>query len=247
MPRLSLSRFNVLPVAYAGAVAMPAMFVLARLLINADKACFDYHFGVREGWAVERLTFVFLALGALLALVNAVQRYPRQRLHALFFLGMAGALFVGAGEEVSWGQRVLDIETPEWLTEVNSQDEINLHNTLEGLTDFSTNKALELSAFAFGVVGPLAARKGRVPLPSLLLVPGFFCAGLLMQGRQAEFEKEVGEMVISIGLFAYLWMALERAQDITPRLNTRALVMSSLVALVLVPVLLSLLRAACPL
>lgn len=204
----------------AALVLLPGIYAAAQWLIRVDKACFDFHVGVREGWLVERLTFVLLALGAVVALGLGWRR-RRDTLTGLFFLGMAAALFVGAGEEVSWGQRALDIETPEWLSEINSQDEINLHNTLELLTDFSTNKALELGAFAFGVVGPLAARRGRVPLPALVLVPGFLLGGLLMQGNNAGFEKEVGELVISLGLFLYLamvWRVTPPFQVTLPRL-----------------------------
>ena len=31
-------------------------------------------------------------------------------------------------EEISWGQRIFDIDTPEALKEVNVQKEINIHN-----------------------------------------------------------------------------------------------------------------------
>jgi len=36
--------------------------------------------------------------------------------------------FLCAGEEISWGQRLFDIETPQLLKEVNVQNEITLHN-----------------------------------------------------------------------------------------------------------------------
>ena len=42
----------------------------------------------------------------------------------------AGLLFV-AGEEVSWGQRILGFEGPERLVEANIQSEANLHNLLD--------------------------------------------------------------------------------------------------------------------
>jgi hypothetical protein len=35
---------------------------------------------------------------------------------------------IGAGEEISWGQRILGISTPEGLAGVNAQRETNLHN-----------------------------------------------------------------------------------------------------------------------
>jgi hypothetical protein len=36
--------------------------------------------------------------------------------------------FVCAGEEISWGQRLIGWQTPEWLASENAQGETNLHN-----------------------------------------------------------------------------------------------------------------------
>ncbi len=46
----------------------------------------------------------------------------------IFILGLALIFFVGAGEEISWGQRVLDFSTPESLNKINAQHEFNIHN-----------------------------------------------------------------------------------------------------------------------
>jgi hypothetical protein len=46
----------------------------------------------------------------------------------LFYL-LFGILFLfGFGEEISWGQRVLALETPQALQTINTQGEINIHN-----------------------------------------------------------------------------------------------------------------------
>ncbi len=42
---------------------------------------------------------------------------------------LAGFMFLfGAGEEISWGQRIFNIETPEFFKKHNAQKEMNLHN-----------------------------------------------------------------------------------------------------------------------
>jgi hypothetical protein len=46
----------------------------------------------------------------------------------VFFLLLAVLFFVGAGEELSWGQRVFGMETPAFLSGINAQNEINIHN-----------------------------------------------------------------------------------------------------------------------
>ena len=49
-------------------------------------------------------------------------------LKKLAFLGLAFLFFFAAGEEISWGQRIFHIQTPESLSQVNNQDEITVHN-----------------------------------------------------------------------------------------------------------------------
>jgi hypothetical protein len=43
-------------------------------------------------------------------------------------LAMAVFCFFSGGEEISWGQRIFHIKTPEYFAEHNTQDEMNIHN-----------------------------------------------------------------------------------------------------------------------
>ena len=43
-------------------------------------------------------------------------------------LAWAVLMFMFFGEEISWGQRLLGIETPGWMSTINRQKETNLHN-----------------------------------------------------------------------------------------------------------------------
>ena len=51
---------------------------------------------------------------------------PKLLLAILFFTGLLGIF--GAGEEISWGQRIFQVESSEFFLENNSQQETNLHN-----------------------------------------------------------------------------------------------------------------------
>jgi CDP-diglyceride synthetase len=45
------------------------------------------------------------------------------------FILLLGIFFFSCfGEEISWGQRIFNIDTPEFMTEINDQNEINIHN-----------------------------------------------------------------------------------------------------------------------
>ncbi|HSP31253.1 MAG TPA: hypothetical protein VLO13_04475 [Halomonas sp.] len=49
-------------------------------------------------------------------------------LNRLFMFSMAFLSLLIAGEEISWGQRIFGVDTPELLRNVNHQGEITLHN-----------------------------------------------------------------------------------------------------------------------
>ncbi len=50
------------------------------------------------------------------------------RLKLATYLGLAVLFFFGAGEEISWGQRIFHLPTPEPLAQTNLQEELNIHN-----------------------------------------------------------------------------------------------------------------------
>ncbi|MBL0702334.1 MAG: hypothetical protein JJV91_02510 [Desulfosarcina sp.] len=66
-----------------------------------------------------------------------------------FFLCLlfSGLIFLfGAGEEISWGQRIFHIETPEFFKKHNAQQEMNLHNLVISFSSWSgDNKDTQLN------------------------------------------------------------------------------------------------------
>ena len=46
----------------------------------------------------------------------------------IFFILLSVVFFVGAGEEISWGQHLMHFTTPNYLNKVNVQNEFNFHN-----------------------------------------------------------------------------------------------------------------------
>ncbi len=91
-------------------------------------------------------------------------------------VGIAGlALLCGviAGEEASWGQHFLGWSTPDGWSELNDQQETNLHN-IGSWADQKPRAIVELSVVLFGIVWPLLARWGTVcvrPSWRLILPP----------------------------------------------------------------------------
>ena len=84
-----------------------------------------------EDSKVENATAgLFFLTGLLLFATAWVEKgFPHR---CLYILGGLVMVFV-AGEEISWGQRLIGFATPEALTNINAQEEFNLHNIDVGL------------------------------------------------------------------------------------------------------------------
>lgn len=75
-----------------------------------------------EDHLYEWLTVVFFIVAAILSFI--LYRKFRNIFFIIFFL-----MFIfAAGEEISWGQRILGFEAPEKIKALNVQDEFTLHN-----------------------------------------------------------------------------------------------------------------------
>ncbi len=83
----------------------------------------------REDGPIEWIQVVAVVIAAALAArVAARLRWASERGWVLGYAGLAVLLAVVAAEELSWGQRLLGLPTPEWLAWRNVQHEITAHN-----------------------------------------------------------------------------------------------------------------------
>jgi len=121
---------------------------------------------IQEDRIFESITSLgFLITAVILFMALHRSRKPEHRpenppLKQLSYLFLALIFLVGAGEEISWGQRIFEIATPELMREVNVQHELNLHNltVFEGKGSLLTVDTLfTLFAFTFILVIPVVA------------------------------------------------------------------------------------------
>ncbi|MEX0896131.1 MAG: hypothetical protein WDZ94_04335 [Patescibacteria group bacterium] len=83
---------------------------------------------IDEDSVVEWLQFLLLIVVSGCSVGLARYFWSRETtLSILFILAAVGSFFI-AGEEISWGQRLLDIATPDSWIEINIQNETNIHN-----------------------------------------------------------------------------------------------------------------------
>jgi hypothetical protein len=113
----------------------------------------------------------------------------------LVYLGLALLFFFGAGEEISWGQRIFGFKTPDALAQVNKQDELNLHNltVMEDSKFFTADRMFDVFWFLFGVLIPAIA----------LLSPAF-------KRLAGKFMPIVYWGLGALFLYNYLWAKLSK-------------------------------------
>ena len=104
-----------------------------------------------EDGPLEWLQFVGLMISCVFSLaigyLFAVQR--RVVAAGLYFLLGFGLFFI-AGEEIAWGQRLFQFETPESLAEINEKQELSVHNVASITEVFNIGK---LVVGLYGVFG----------------------------------------------------------------------------------------------
>lgn len=87
-----------------------------------------------EDRLVEYLTFAAYFLASLISffLIWKIRKSKiddsQKKILCLLFLLAGLALFAIAGEEISWGQRILNIKVPDVIAKSNTQGELNIHN-----------------------------------------------------------------------------------------------------------------------
>jgi hypothetical protein len=103
------------------------------------------------------------------AIASALVAYRTRGLVGVAYGLLAVASLGAIGEELSWGQRLFHLTTPETLAEANRQHELNLHNLYN--VDSTTGVVL-LAAALYGATLPLLRRPGPF-VPPRALVPAF--------------------------------------------------------------------------
>lgn len=83
---------------------------------------------VKEDRVFEWAQFWVLLLGALAAWFTAWKLPTTKRWWQLFFVLAGAGFFLIAGDEISWGQRLLGLTVHESVQDVNRQGELTLHN-----------------------------------------------------------------------------------------------------------------------
>ena len=135
---------------------------------------------LEDGW-MEYLTAVwFLAAGVTLFAAAGLGRGGGKLARGMYILAGIGLVFV-AGEEISWGQRIIGFGTPDYLLDINIQEEFSVHNIRTEYTGpivvFYKHPALIWCIIAIAAFFCGRDRLLGIPMPSFLMILGIIATG----------------------------------------------------------------------
>ncbi|MCA9369349.1 hypothetical protein KC721_03545, partial [Candidatus Woesebacteria bacterium] len=94
---------------------------------------FEYSDLIVEDGLVEMATALLFFVSGLISFNLSRKKLFANKYHQLVYklgcIAVGVALTLVALEEISWGQRIFNIETPDHIADQNHQDEINIHNS----------------------------------------------------------------------------------------------------------------------
>ena len=173
-----------------------------------------------EDGIVEWTGAVFLFLAAVFFFLSYWKNQHRNNFRwfktskNIFYL-LLGILFLfGFFEEISWGQRIFNISTPEALKKINNQDEITIHNLYfffeeDGWKKYlNENKLLTIFWFSFCILVPVLNKTSRLfrriftklnlPVPPLFVSALFLLNYLLVKLTQWNTPIELGAPLVEL-------------------------------------------------
>ena len=208
---------NLAILIYVLGLALTAMFVSLKIVLDPESwRLISTEGGVSEyGTAIAYLLLTFFAYPISRQFWRQNQKIMGVLYGILAFLGF----FVGM-EEISWGQRLIGFEEPEFWAKHNAQSEFTFHN----LSYYQTN-ILDQSYIAIGLIGSLGwillrywERKPQHRIdPSYILpswsVSSFFYANLIFYtiflntdgfGFFVAHDQEHSEFIMSLGVLLFV-------------------------------------------
>lgn len=110
------------------------VYAIGIYFAHTDPEHFNTAYAQEDGFAEYGTALMLLAI-SILSFTRIIKfRLSKPLLWKLGLLGFSIIFLFGAGEEISWGQRLFGIESSEYFLENNAQKETNLHNMVVGET-----------------------------------------------------------------------------------------------------------------
>lgn len=177
-----------------------------------------YEVVIKEDGFLENLTAYGLLTCSILLFVRFTKVYKTKNgLWKIFNILMIIGLFFGFGEEISWGQRILEVESSAFFSQNNAQNETNLHNLKVGDVKVNRIFTLVLSSvfgiyylfllFIYKKVAFLRdlIQKIGIPLPTVAQSLWFIIATIIIVAIPNSKKWEIWECVF---VLSFLWILI---------------------------------------
>ncbi len=184
-------------------LGLPLFFICGQILIEIFVPK-DLKPALHSEWGPhETLQTLFIILAFLVAVATLFKvDWKTDKPRGLWIALAAICCFYVAGEEISWGQQILQWDTPAYWSTLNDQNETNLHNTSAWL-DQKPRLLLFIGIVVGGIIVPalrrwkpeaLPARYEKIYPPVCLVVPALGVA-------VPYLVQEIVEHITGHGLF----------------------------------------------
>jgi hypothetical protein len=199
-----------------------------------------YSIIIREDGPIEYSTLIVYLI-AFIVSITILKFFKKDKKFFVLYLVFSIGFFLIAMEEISWGQRIFDFNTPNWFPE-NRQNETNLHN-LESLLQFRHASMMSVSIFGtfswlaipkiqkkFSVFSKTTYKKIlRVVIPSKFLMGYFFPVFIVFfiydissstifnfeyRSNFILYETEPFELLLGIGILLFLLNSYRKQKNL---------------------------------
>lgn len=175
----------------------------------------------KEDNLIENYQAVFLFLSSVFSFLISFKYFPKQKILWSIFLILALGLLFTAGDEISWGQRIFGVASPEYFLKTNAQNEVTIHNhrSIHGETPYAFAAVGAYGAFAF-LFAKVFSGFLKKHKKFLVLIPGWFLFPYFFAGFFYNFYTKLGdhtignyseptELMLYLGVFFYLLVLFE--------------------------------------
>jgi len=202
----NLFNFELLIYALLAALSVSAIFYL---FYNSPVY---YTYLISEDHIAEYGTSVCFGLAGLILLALSFSRGPKVRRGMWMLIGVMALLI--AAEEISWGQRIFNVATPDIISKHNVQEEITLHNlaaletvnnNLHSIASYLILTYLIFSLLVLTLMPRLEEKFTAIGLPLIQprLVPVFLLAPYFLLFYPTSKSDEIGELFLGVAVLMW--------------------------------------------
>lgn len=213
---------------------LPLVAIIVFLIMKM-RSCNLYAYMVSEDSFFEYVQALSYLSAGIIFLVPALKGFRSGHIIQGITLCITGSILIFiALEEVSWGQRIFGIKTPEWFRYNNIQNEISIHNLEPVQKTIHLLYAMTGAFFVFGwiprrvgfltrhfspgMLSLFTLLKPRLYLMTYFLPLFLFYSYLIIKGSPGPFftfnDQEIPELLLSVGILLYstdLFSSLKRS------------------------------------